>query len=715
VFKQIYLILRTLVSVVAMVVSVIWRQKWLRYGFLLLLVGGAVLLYFLWGNLPGPVTIYDAMKLPQGWTEDQRERYYQTSQGTLIMPYDWFLALEQPPTLKLLDNLKLFRDNANVTRYRLIPDLQPKYNPHLLPIGLAKATLADDLVADLGLGHKEWLSFTCAACHTAQMSYKGLGIRIEGAPGNWDFSNFSGTMTATLAITYAAPTKFDRFAKKVLALEGKPDTEAERQRLRQQIDQYRAWPLITDAIRTTVSQTYPTREGSGRTDALGRGANGQFSPLSWSNVRVGNAPVSFPPLWYTHDYDWVQSITGIRQPLGRNVTESWGVNAIVDLTNADPAKLFRSTHPMFNLFWMETLISVLEAPPWPEQVFGAVDRELAEKGRVLYEQAVWKNPRAPQDEIYCDGSTAAPCPNPERVQRQQGYCARCHSPVREPGYDPACDAAKSGKECPPPIWQLTLYKLDVMGTSSNDAKNFNARATTLDPGTGTYAAAYKASPYGSQPFGIGTGLAFTTSKVMDWWFAANQGQMQEWVKAGVFPDVASGRRIMEGFRANRFRAPLAYPARPMAGYWATPPFLHNHSVPDMYQLLSPVGERSKTFYTGNVEFDPENLGYQHGAYPHGMRFDTGDAGNSNAGHEFSHRPGDPARPGVIGPYLEPEQRRAILEYMKIIRDVPPPSAAEMARRRELLAKMKPFYEGDYDKRYDAAPARGYADAVPAPR
>jgi hypothetical protein len=34
--------------------------------------------------------------LPQNWTEDQRRRYYHTAQGSDLLPYAWFLALEQP-------------------------------------------------------------------------------------------------------------------------------------------------------------------------------------------------------------------------------------------------------------------------------------------------------------------------------------------------------------------------------------------------------------------------------------------------------------------------------------------------------------------------------------------------------------------------------------------------------------------------------------------
>ena len=48
----------------------------------------------------------------------------------------------------------------------------------------------------------------------------------------------------------------------------------------------------------------------------------------------------------------------------------------------------------------------------------------------------------------------------------------------------------------------------------------------------------------------------------------------------------------------------------MAGVWATPPFLHNGSVPSVYQLLSPQDERATTFYKGTFEYDPRHLGYR---------------------------------------------------------------------------------------------------------
>ena len=67
---------------------------------------------------------------------------------------------------------------------------------------------------------------------------------------------------------------------------------------------------------------------------------------------------------------------------------------------------------------------------------------------------------------------------------------------------------------------------------------------------------------------------------------------------------------MNGHRNNGIQAPLAYKVRPLNGIWATPPYLHNGSVPNLYALLSPVAERPKTFYLGHRDYDPVCVGYQ---------------------------------------------------------------------------------------------------------
>ena len=63
-------------------------------------------------------------------------------------------------------------------------------------------------------------------------------------------------------------------------------------------------------------------------------------------------------------------------------------------------------------------------------------------------------------------------------------------------------------------------------------------------------------------------------------------------------DLPGMREQMNGNRPDGMRAPLSYKVRPLNGIWATPPYLHNGSVPNLYALLSPVAERPKKVLPG---------------------------------------------------------------------------------------------------------------------
>ena len=82
------------------------------------------------------------------------------------------------------------------------------------------------------------------------------------------------------------------------------------------------------------------------------------------------------------------------------------------------------------------------------------------------------------------------------------------------------------------------------------------------------------------------------------------------------------------------KANLGYRARPHDGVWATPPFLHNGSVPNLYQMLVPAASRSTRFYLGSTRFDPKHVGYETFGFQGAFEMDTSLPGNSNAGHEF---------------------------------------------------------------------------------
>ena len=124
-----------------------------------------------------------------------------------------------------------------------------------------------------------------------------------------------------------------------------------------------------------------------------------------------------------------------------------------------------------------------------------------------------------------------------------------------------------------------------------------------------------------------------------------------------------------------FRAPLleyqefadtrqrgVYRAKTLKGIWATAPFLHNGSVPTLYDLLHPAEQRPTTFKLGTREYDPVKLGYAaDGPIPPRMQpftFDTRRLGNWNTGHEW-----------WFYPDLDDEMRYDIIEFLKTFDDV----------------------------------------------
>ena len=104
---------------------------------------------------------------------------------------------------------------------------------------------------------------------------------------------------------------------------------------------------------------------------------------------------------------------------------------------------------------------------------------------------------------------------------------------------------------------------------------------------------------------------------------------------------------------------LAYKGRPLTGIWATPPYLHNGSVPTLYDLLLPPDQRPQSFFLGSREFDADKVGYVTAQSPdNNFLYRTRDEGgriidgNSNAGHDYGNA------------NLSEEERRALVEYMK---------------------------------------------------
>ena len=64
----------------------------------------------------------------QNWSHDQSAWFYHTGQGTELLPYKWFLALDQPK-LQIFGAVPKFSDTSYLARFGFLPDPQARRTP----------------------------------------------------------------------------------------------------------------------------------------------------------------------------------------------------------------------------------------------------------------------------------------------------------------------------------------------------------------------------------------------------------------------------------------------------------------------------------------------------------------------------------------------------------------------------------------------------------
>lgn len=284
--------------------------------------------------------------LKQNWTDEQRNQFYHLAQGSKLLPYAWFLALEQPRLT--VTGAPLFKEASYLEGFGFIPDRANSQNPDALPIGFSR----DDRFVDPYTGQKNVvLGLTCAACHTGELFYGDKAIRIDAGPSLINLQKFTEALGFAVVWTYYDPLRFRRFANRVL---GPNHTHADQVLLRQELKYY----LDTSYAEYKANRhLFPTEEGYGRTDALARIGNFVFGTElnNRKNMVVGDGPVNFPPIWDASWMDWVQYNGSIHQPMGRNVGEAMGVRSSINLLGY-PGVQFQNTIHVDNLHEIETLL-----------------------------------------------------------------------------------------------------------------------------------------------------------------------------------------------------------------------------------------------------------------------------------------------------------------------------------------------------------------------
>ena len=570
-------------------------------------------------ELPGYPPIGNVVWLDQHWTPEQRDWFHHADQGTQTfgIPYEWFIVLEQPPRSSTPSGL--LSDPMYLDRYGFIPD-NTVPSQSQLPIGFVRggALKNPDGTPTLNPQTKvpmTSLGLTCAACHTGRFTYQKTTVLIDGGPALTNLDEFQNGVALALLYTWYLPSRFDRFAERLLGPGASDEAKSD---LRKQFH-----PVVSEVEKIAYLEIknshQTTNEGYARLDALNRIGNFVFAVDLDNNSAnfVGySAPVHFPRIWNSSWFEWVQYNGSIEQPMTRNAGEALGVRAEVNLTGGKD-ELFTSSVQVQNLYEIEQLLagkppdaasgfSGLNSPKWPADILPPVDSALAAKGASLYKE----------------------------------MCQGCHMP---PVTDP--EFWTSSRWLPPNSAgerHLNLEQFDVtrIGTDPSEAAGMKNRRVETPSSLGVT----------TQEFGPALGQLVTLT-------------VNHWYDSQEPPIPQALRDQMNGNRPDGVRALLSYKVRPLNGVWATPPYLHNGSVPNLYALLSPVAERPPKFYLGNREYDPVNVGYLTREFPGGFEFDTTIKGNSNSGHEFND---DRTRKGVIGRLLTPDERRALIEYLKTL-------------------------------------------------
>lgn len=628
--------------------------------------------------------------LDQGWSAQDSLWFYNATQGSNLLPYDFFLELEQA------DQSSLFRDSDNMNAYRYLAQTATFSNPDGLPVGMAKDTYKG----------QEYMGFTCAACHTSQINFKGTGIRIDGGPSAADFENFLLDMEKALAQTQKSEDKKQRFIDAVLARDNY-DTEGE---VLKDLDKYTRRIASYNLINRPSRGSRPlTHYGFSRLDAFGRIFNrvlenvisaeqietllkntidrttydqlmADIAPILDGNDKThllakieanldkrltikqviklrnqvfnpADAPVSYPFLWDIPQHDYVQwngivGNSGIG-PMGRNAGQVIGVFGTLDWQQKEGFSVsaflggqglhnkhvaFESSVDIRNLGRVERQLRSLKSPKWPEDILGKLDQESVARGKTLFNH----------------------------------YCQSCHQQIDSRSEERRVIAHMSNVKTIQTDSKMVENSVSFEGYSGIIKHNY------VDVGVGKLLMQDRAPA--AALLTQSTRNVITTpdpdkyliqrwaERIFDLMLSLFDNEIKASIKVGDYnPDTTS----------QPYASLQAYKGRSLNGIWATAPYLHNGSVPTLYDLLLPkkrpedpeLGDyRPEFFMVGSREFDPDKVGFKSQGYA-GFEFNTRIKGNYNTGHEYAA--GKTAQAdGSVLPALTEAQRWDLVEYLK---------------------------------------------------
>jgi hypothetical protein len=583
-----------------------------------------------------------------GLTPGQKDTFYHLSQGSEILPWTLLTAVDVADP----GSTKPFVENLE--RYGLLPDPQRDDG---LPVGLTVSSNSFTFGMD-------FVGVSCAACHVGELRHNGKAVRVDGAPNMFNLQLFYSQAVDALMAATSDRGKLWRALKRlgrqdygrygVAAPFVRPATlvyyGANMLLHRDRLDARLELIAVIRVAKEQRDPQHPT-SGFGRLDAFDgtrnfiftrlrkADAGGDFEvnranmvkldaavkfPPLWSRKASAPEPVEtyreqpqrFPPVWGFKDYDWVEWTINTNTVMERNFTETLGAGATVVLDPRRTASVFENSIPMRNMHELEWLAYYIDPPRWPAAIFGEIKPDLAAAGEAIF----------------------------------RSRCAACH----EYGDD---------RRTPTGLIRLRGMRPEDVGTDPTVA----LRISCPVPDTGALVIpprSYTAedSQLLKDCAGVTAGTPFAgNSFARTVQVAVDSIKQKAYAAAGI--DAAQQRAIEDLDRRERVawrdtlldtKAPYGpYAARPLYGIWAAAPYLHNGSVPTLYDLLLPPEQRPKTFALGKREYDPARLGFavDTACEQQDCVVDTTRTGDGNGGH-------------LWGTDLSESDRMALLEYLK---------------------------------------------------
>jgi mono/diheme cytochrome c family protein len=354
------------------------------------------------------------------------------------------------------------------------------------------------------------------------------------------------------------------------------------------------------------------------------------------NNHPPNAPVSYPFLWDTSWHNLVQWNGSAPnklavERLARNVGEVLGVFAHTEIKKTVlPPLYYKSSVDRVNLMEIEDRLKKLQSPLWPRDLT-PINATQAAAGQQLYRQ----------------------------------HCLSCHAIAKRTGSDRSQD-----------VVMTSLSELGTDPLMATNAKNLRSKSGVIE---GVRMPPFIGTPLPAETTSfevVGNIVIGAILSPPDWLQvpqSLDQGQKnllrgiesKRSLKRDSNTDIERVLRNPVGLQKQaevfvekrNAGLQLAYKARPLDGIWATAPYLHNGSVPNLYQLLLPSSQRDAKFTVGSREFDSKDVGFKSGPSDGPFEFDTSLPGNSNKGHEGQKYGTD---------QMNDVQRRQLLEYLKTL-------------------------------------------------